>query len=103
MDLVHVNLMSHLTRHNDVSAFTRAICRKFAYLFTLWADQSGLVLSLEEINNDRVIASLVNIPAVTRNFLVRPAIGIRNLGVGLLDDAVQVLVQTIQQKRQQLL
>lgn len=77
----------------------RTTCSKFAYLFTLGADQSGFVLALEEIDDDRVIASLMNIPAVIRNLLVWPSIGIGNLSVGLLNDAVQVLVQTIQQKR----
>jgi hypothetical protein len=72
--------------------------RTVAYLLALGANQSGFVLALKEIDNDRVIASLMNIPTIARNLLVWPSIGVGNLSVGFLFDAVQVLVQTIQQK-----
>lgn len=55
------------------------------------------------VHDDGVVAPPVVGPGLGRERLVRPARGVRLLDVGLLLHAVQVLVQAVQQERQQLL
>ena len=55
------------------------------------------------VHNHRVVALLVVLPDLLRNHFVGAPARVRLLDVGLLADAVQVLVQAVQQERQQLL
>ena len=67
------------------------------------ASQLGFVLPREEIHNFRVVAFSVDVPSLVRHHFVRTAVRLHGSRVRLVDDPIQVLVQTIQEKGQKLL
>lgn len=72
------------------------VMKDVIYLFTLGAHQSRFVLALEKIHNDRVVSCLVDVPTVGRHFLIWTSIRVWDLSVWLLENAVQILMETIQ-------
>ena len=76
------------------------------YLVTLWAYERTLVLSLEQIDNDTVIALLVSLPgslSVLDELLGSTTIPIGILDVRLLQDAVEIFVQAVKEECEELL
>jgi hypothetical protein len=76
------------------------------YLLAFGAHERAPVLALEQVDDDAVVALEVAVPARTceRTHLARAAARpIRLFDVRLLQDAVQVLVQPVEQERDELL
>lgn len=77
--------------------------RDVNYLFTLGAHQSGFVLALEKIHNDRVVSGLVDVPTVGRHFLIWTSVRVWDFCIWFLENAVQIFVKAVQQECKQLL
>jgi hypothetical protein len=76
------------------------------YLVTLRAYECTLVLSLEQIDNDTIIPLLVSLPgslSMMDKLLGSTAIPIGILDIRLLQDAVEIFVQTVKEKCEELL
>ncbi len=65
-------------------------------------DERGLQLAVHEIDDDGVVASTIVVPGTGGEFLVSPR-RVLLLHVGLRAHAIQVLVKTVQQEREQFL
>ncbi len=73
-------------------------------LVALRTHQLGLVLALEVVDDNAIVARLVDLPQLVGVLFVgNLAVIVRDFNVRFLDDTVQVLVQTVQQKRRQFL
>lgn len=59
-------------------------------------DQTALELTLEEVDNDRVIPSLVIIPALLCDFIVRHVVKVGHFNVRFLQNPIHVFVETIE-------
>ena len=93
-------------RHVSRLTPTRSPVNKVTHLAALWACKPTAVLSLEQVDNDRVVALLVQLPAGRGKrhlFLVASALPIRDLIVRLLLDAIEVFVQPIEEESEELL
>jgi len=72
-------------------------------MVTLRTYQSRLELSLHEIHNDALVPHQVPPPGLSGYLLVRPAVRLESLHVGLLLDTVQILMQAVQQESDEFL
>lgn len=82
------------------------MCAEQTNLLTLWAHQCTLILTLEQINYDAVIPQHITFPRLLCEFhhlSVPSSLPIWFLHIRFLQNTIKVLVQTIKQKRHQLL
>lgn len=63
----------------------------------------GLQLAVEQFDDDGAIAQQVIVPRLLRHHRVRPAFAVAQFDVRLVVDAVEIFVQAVEQKSQQLL
>ena len=66
------------------------------------AGDFGLVLSMEEINNDRPVTETVVLPGLGSHHHVRSAITVLQFHVWLVCHPVEILVKTVQEDREEL-
>lgn len=66
------------------------------HLAALVARQSALELTLEKVHDDGIVPSLVVGPASLSNFLICHIVEIGEFNVGLLQNAVQILMKTVE-------
>ena len=66
------------------------------HLATFWAYQPTFILTVEEINDDRVVTSFVLVPTFLGNLVLWPTSVVRHLDIRFLQNSVEVLVQTIE-------
>ena len=67
------------------------------FILALWAIYDRLVLSVQQIYNDRLISLHKALPSLSCDDLIRSPIVILCLNVRLFLDSIQVLVQTIEE------
>mmetsp|Transcript_10307 Transcript_10307/g.28128 ORF Transcript_10307/g.28128 Transcript_10307/m.28128 type:complete len:227 (-) Transcript_10307:603-1283(-) len=67
------------------------------------AVQCALVQTLEMVHNEGVVALAVVVPCLCSKLLIRSVVAVLLLNIGLVLNAVQVLMQAIQQERKELL
>lgn len=76
-------------------------------LAAVGADQSALQLSLEEVNDDAIVPLFISVPAFlceqSEIFCITTVFPIRLLDVWLFLDPVQILVQSVEEERNQFL
>lgn len=70
---------------------------------TLLAREHALELPREQRYHDRELPSEMVAPPNVRQLSIGPTVAVRLLDVRLVRDAVEIFVQTVQQKRQQFL
>ena len=97
-----------MTARNGNAGKTRKKEIRRAHFMTCEALHSVPILSLEEVDDEAVIAHAVDLPLLFARDLCRHLLELgfpfrRRLDVPLLQDPVQVLVQAVQQEAQELL